>query len=113
MKQHKDAVKVLKDWSIKESFSEPDLVIAYAKNKGEPYHVDLDKRPFTIKNEQDFIKGSFKELTELARRGLSTLEPSLSKLKNPVSDDPMNSLEKKARGYISPGAISYNQQSYR
>lgn len=49
----------------------------------------------------------------MAERGLSGTTPSLDKLKQPVAEDPNNSLHKKARGYINPNAISYVQTTYR
>ncbi|MGI8831518.1 MAG: hypothetical protein ACR2IS_02640 [Nitrososphaeraceae archaeon] len=90
-----------------------DFAISFTKTKGKGSVYAASDMLFSVKNGEDMVNGKFDELVELGRRGLSTITPSLSKPKQPVSEDPNISLFKKERGYISPSAISYNQTSYR
>jgi hypothetical protein len=66
---------------------------------------------YVIKNQQDFIEGTWTQLTEMGQRGLSKDDPSIHKLKQSVSEDPPASLLKRQRGYIPATAISYVQSS--
>ena len=90
-----------------------ELIIGYTKTKGKNSSVYSIDKSYSIKNAEDFKTGKFEDLIQLAQRGLSSTEPSLKKLAQPVSEDPITSLYKKERGYISPSAISYNQRSYQ
>ena len=93
-----------------------ELCIGFTHNKGKARGPISDKT-YSIKSEVDFKTGTFSQLLELGRRALSTSEPSLSKLQNPVSEDPNTSEVKRERGYISPDKISYSgnyaQTTYR
>jgi hypothetical protein len=101
---------------LKKSNSEekPEFTIGYCRTKGR-----LDTRPiyedktYAVKNLDDFKQGTFEELWALGERALSTSEPSLSKLSQPLSEDPPYSLQKRMKGYLSPDKISYAQTSYR
>ena len=112
-----------KEWSPKEFDSlmkqhqgEPKLtayVIGFTKNHGKnSLHSEGDKI-YSIKNAEDFKLGKFEELWELGRRALSGTEPSLSRLKNPISEDPATSEVKRERFFINPNAISYAQKTYQ
>ena len=89
--------------------------IGFAKTRGKSSVVSNSDKLYSIKNAQDFKQAKFEELWELGRRGLSdaTCRPSLSKLSQPISEDPAISLVKQERGYINPSQISYSQGSYR
>lgn len=52
---------------------------------------------YAIFNIQDFKDGKFEDLMMLGKRALSDQEPSLHKLKQPVEEDPGNSLAKKGK----------------
>jgi hypothetical protein len=59
------------------------------------------------------LQDKFEELWELGRRALSGTEPSLGRLKNPISEDPGISEVKRERFFINPTAISYAQKTYQ
>jgi hypothetical protein len=52
---------------------------------------------YTIRNVEDFKAGSHEELMSLGQRGLSSVEPSLSRLKQSVDKDPAYSLAKQQK----------------
>jgi hypothetical protein len=52
-------------------------------------------KTWTIKNIDDWKNGTFEQLVQLAMRGLSTVEPSLDRLKQPIDQDPADSIPKK------------------
>jgi hypothetical protein len=88
-------------------------VVGFTKNTGRNSHYSEGDHIYSVRNVDDFKNGSFSELWELGRRGLSGIEPSLKKLAQPISEDPATSLVKIERGYISPSAISYAQKTYQ
>jgi hypothetical protein len=112
-----------KEWStkafeelIKQHQGKPkqtEYVIGFTKNTGRNSHVSQGDKIYSVKNQDDFKLGKFEELWELGRRALSGTEPSLSKLKNPISEDPSISEVKQERFMINPNAISYNQKTYQ
>ena len=89
--------------------------IGFAKTRGKSGIVSNSDKVYSIKNSADFKQGKFEALWELGRRGLSDAAgaPSLSKLSQPISEDPATSLVKQERGYINPNAISYGQKTYQ
>jgi hypothetical protein len=91
----------------------PSLSIGYTKPKGKGSPISTQDKPFVINCVEDYKTATFKQLEELGQRGLSSSEPSLGKLKQPVAEDPQNSLHKRERGYLNPSQISYGQASYR
>jgi hypothetical protein len=118
-------IKVIfdKDWSTKEfdllmkqHQGEPkqtDYVIGFTKNHGKNSLYSEGDKTYSIKCAEDFKTAKFEELWELSRRGLSSTQPSLSKLQNPISDDPAISEVKRERFMINPNAISYAQKTYQ
>ena len=88
-----------------------EFIIGFTKTNGKNTLCSGESR--SIKNAEDFKLGKFEELWELSRRGLSGKDPSLHRLKQPVSEDGADSLEKQARFFVNPNSISYAQGSYR
>lgn len=70
---------------------------------------------YVVKNQQDFLEGSWEQLYEMGQRGLSKFEPSLARLKQPIAEDPNISLLKKERySFITPSDRStFSQSTYR
>lgn len=113
-----------KEWSTK-AFEElmkqhqgdpkqTEYVIGFTKTHGKGSSiVSNEEKPRCIKCADDFKLGKFEELWELSRRGLSRTEPSLSRLKQPISQDGANSLAKQERFFVNPNAISYVQETYQ
>ncbi|CAN5306810.1 hypothetical protein BH18THE2_BH18THE2_09240 [soil metagenome] len=112
------------EWSPKEfdklmkkhSTGTTEMLVGFARTKGSLNSRAVysnDSPIYSIKNIEDFRDGKFEDLYQLGQRALSTLQPSLSKLSQPVAEDPKNSLHKLERGYILPSAVSYSQTSYR
>jgi len=104
--QELDGIEVVYDIPFKTA--ELDRIIS--KHSGDPSTIELmvatesynvnsfyGGTPYTIKNLDDFKKGKFEDLILLGQRGLSTLEPSLEKLKQPVEQDPGYSLAKQQK----------------
>lgn len=87
-----------------------EYLVGYTSNRSSRL-CGKDHPVYSIKNQQDFIEGSWAELYEMGRRGLSKEDPSIHKLKQPVSEDPPTSLPKRERGYIPATAVSYTQGS--
>ena len=52
---------------------------------------------YTIRNAEDFKTGTHEELISLGQRGLSSVEPSLARLKQSVDRDPSYSLAKQQK----------------
>jgi hypothetical protein len=112
-----------KEWSpkvfeelMKQHQREPkqtDYVIGFTKNTGRNSHYSEGDKIYSISNAQDFKTAKFEELWELGRRGLSGTEPSISRLQNPISEDPVTSEVKRERFYTNPYAISYTQKTYQ
>jgi hypothetical protein len=101
---------------MKQNQGEPkqsEFVVGFTKNHGKNSLCSTEDKLRSVKCADDFKLGNFQELWELSRRGLSGTEPSLSRLSQPISEDPASSEAKKERGYISPSQISYSQTSYR
>jgi hypothetical protein len=112
-----------KEWSPKEFEAlmkqhqgqpkQTEFVVGFTKNHGRNSLFSEGDKIYSIKNAEDFKTAKHEDLIQLAQRGLSGREPSLKKLSQPIADDPRDSLYKKERGYLDPGAISYTQNSYR
>jgi hypothetical protein len=88
-----------------------EFIIGFTKNRGKYALCSEEVR--SIKCADDFKLGKFEELWELSRRGLSGTTASLSRLKQPISQDGANSLAKQERFYVNPNAISYVQETYQ
>jgi hypothetical protein len=118
-------IKVVFDtaWSPKEFESlmkqhqgeskQTEFMIGFTKNHGKNSLYSEGDKLRSIKCAEDFKVGKFEELWELSRRALSGTEPSLSRLKQPISQDGANSLAKQERFYVNPNAISYVQETYQ
>jgi hypothetical protein len=101
-----DGINVVYDikWDVKE------FEKTMAMHKGIPSKIELivglesyninsfyGGNCYTIKNADDFKTGTHEELMALGQRGLSTVEPSLAKLKQSIDKDPAYSLAKQQR----------------
>ena len=101
----KNLEEILKKDNLDEEFHKhPDnktqYLVGYTSNR--PSRICGKDHPvYSIKNQQDFIQGTWAQLTELGQRGLSKEEPSIHKLKQPVSEDPPGSLAKTRKGIYS------------
>ena len=111
----KNLEEILKKDNMGEDFhkhpdNKTEYIVGYTSSK--PDKLCSRQHPlYSVKNQQDFIEGSWADLYEMGRRGLSKEVPSIHRLKQPVSEDPPTSLPKRERGYIPATAISYVQSS--
>jgi len=83
LKRHEKSGFIIEDIDLNIAYSSTNTRSIYSGN------------PFTIKNVDDFKNGNFEDLIQLGKRGLSSIEPSLERLTQPIEDDPDNSILKK------------------
>lgn len=76
------------------AIEEIDLNVSFASTSKRSWAAE---RTYTIKNIEDFKRGTHQQLMELGQRGLSGVEPSLSKLEQPITEDPPNSEFKRGK----------------